>query len=156
MKIAIWSHWCITLYFGVLILDKIHSAMMESKLLWKYHKKLALKTSCLESLVIAAPTLETKCMKRKKGKKKGILGLGWGWSWWWLRWPEIYWVLTGYHVLVWFILFSIYPYCYLEEEVATHSSVLAWRIPGMREPGGLPSTGSHRVCTATVIYLYYY
>ena len=33
----------------------------------------------------------------------------------------------------------------LEEEMATHSSVLAWRIPGMGEPGGLPSLGSHRV-----------
>ena len=33
----------------------------------------------------------------------------------------------------------------LEKEVATHSSVLAWRIPGMGEPGGLPSMGSHRV-----------
>ena len=33
----------------------------------------------------------------------------------------------------------------LEKEMATHSSVLAWRIPGMVEPGGLPSTGSHRV-----------
>ena len=33
----------------------------------------------------------------------------------------------------------------LEKEMATHSSVLAWRIPGMREPGGLPSMGSHRV-----------
>ena len=33
----------------------------------------------------------------------------------------------------------------LEEGMATHSSVLAWRIPGMGEPGGLPSMGSHRV-----------
>ena len=33
----------------------------------------------------------------------------------------------------------------LEEEMATHSSVLAWRIPGMAGPGGLPSMGSHRV-----------
>ena len=33
----------------------------------------------------------------------------------------------------------------LEKEMATHSSVLAWRIPGMVEPGGLPSVGSHRV-----------
>ena len=33
----------------------------------------------------------------------------------------------------------------LEKEMATHSSVLAWRIPGMEEPGGLPSIGSHRV-----------
>ena len=33
----------------------------------------------------------------------------------------------------------------LEKEMATHSSVVAWRIPGMGEPGGLPSMGSHRV-----------
>ena len=33
----------------------------------------------------------------------------------------------------------------LEKEMATHSSVLAWRIPGMGEPRGLPSMGSHRV-----------
>ena len=33
----------------------------------------------------------------------------------------------------------------LEKEMATHSSVLPWRIPGTEEPGGLPSMGSHRV-----------
>ena len=33
----------------------------------------------------------------------------------------------------------------LEQEMATHFSVLAWRIPGPGEPGGLPSMGSHRV-----------
>ena len=33
----------------------------------------------------------------------------------------------------------------LEKEMATHSSVLTWRIPGTGEPGGLPSMGSHRV-----------
>ena len=33
----------------------------------------------------------------------------------------------------------------LEKEMATHSSVLAWRIPGMGEPGGLSSMGLHRV-----------
>ena len=33
----------------------------------------------------------------------------------------------------------------LEKEMAIHSSVLAWRIPGTGEPGGLPSLGSHRV-----------
>ena len=33
----------------------------------------------------------------------------------------------------------------LEKEMATHSSVLAWRIPGVGEPGGLPSLGSQRV-----------
>ena len=40
-----------------------------------------------------------------------------------------------------------FTFCFhaLEKEMATHSSVLAWRIPGMTEPGGLPSMGSHRV-----------
>ena len=33
----------------------------------------------------------------------------------------------------------------LEKEMAPHSSVFAWRIPGMGEPGGLPSMGSHRI-----------
>ena len=33
----------------------------------------------------------------------------------------------------------------LEEEMATHSSILAWKIPGTEEPGGLPSMGSQRV-----------
>ena len=33
----------------------------------------------------------------------------------------------------------------LEKEMATHSSILAWRIPETGEPGGLPSMGSHRV-----------
>ena len=32
----------------------------------------------------------------------------------------------------------------LEKEMATHSSVLAWRVPGTGKPGGLPSMGSHR------------
>ena len=49
----------------------------------------------------------------------------------------------------------------LEEEMATHSSVLSWRIPGTEEPSGLPSMGSHRVghdwsdlaaAAATLIY----
>ena len=34
---------------------------------------------------------------------------------------------------------------HVEKKMATHSSVLAWRIPGTGEPGGLPSMGSHRV-----------
>jgi len=33
----------------------------------------------------------------------------------------------------------------LEKEMATHSCILAWRIPGTEEPSGLPSMGSHRV-----------
>ena len=48
------------------------------------------------------------------------------------------------------IQFSVYgwscvPSLLLEKEMATHPSVLAWRIPGTEEPGGLPSMGSHRV-----------
>ena len=44
-------------------------------------------------------------------------------------------------------LFNLYAECIMrmEKEMATHSSVLAWRIPGTGEPGGLPSMGSHRV-----------
>ena len=38
-----------------------------------------------------------------------------------------------------------FPFHALEKEMATHSSVLGWRIPGMGEPGGLPSLGSDRV-----------
>ena len=44
---------------------------------------------------------------------------------------------------------SAFPFTFrfqaLEKEMATHSSVLAWRIPGTGEPGGLPSLESHRV-----------
>ena len=38
-----------------------------------------------------------------------------------------------------------FHFCALEKEMATHSSILAWRILGTGEPGGLPSMGSHRV-----------
>ena len=38
-----------------------------------------------------------------------------------------------------------FPFHALEMEMATHSSDLAWRVPGTGEPGGLPSVGSHRV-----------
>ena len=43
------------------------------------------------------------------------------------------------------VLFSPTQYFTMEKDMATHSSVLAWRIPGTGEPGGLPSMGSHRV-----------
>ena len=39
----------------------------------------------------------------------------------------------------------IFHFHALEKEMATHSSVLSWRIPGTGEPGGLLSMGSHRV-----------
>ena len=45
------------------------------------------------------------------------------------------------------LLYSAFTFHFhaLEKEMATHSSVLAWRIPGTGEPGGLPSMGLHRV-----------
>ena len=52
---------------------------------------------------------------------------------------------------LWYFCYSspsqiMHPVRYiLEKEMATHSSVLAWRIPGTEEPGGLPSMGSHRL-----------
>ena len=42
-------------------------------------------------------------------------------------------------------LFCVCPSQQVEKGMATHSNVLAWRIPGTREPGGLPSMGLHRV-----------
>ena len=49
-----------------------------------------------------------------------------------------------------FSLVCLLPYCWVlrvlsEKAMAPHSSILAWRIPGTEEPGGLPSMGSHRV-----------
>ena len=41
--------------------------------------------------------------------------------------------------------FELWYWKRLEKAMAPHSSILAWRIPGMGEPGGLPSMGSHRV-----------
>ena len=45
----------------------------------------------------------------------------------------------------WVTSLSLFHFHALEKEMATHSSVLAWRIPGTGEPGGLLSMGSHRV-----------
>ena len=43
------------------------------------------------------------------------------------------------------VCYAAIPEFTLEKEMATHSSILAWEIPGTEEPGGLPSMGSHRV-----------
>ena len=45
------------------------------------------------------------------------------------------------------------PHPQMEKEMSTHSSVLAWRILGIAEPGGLPSTGSHRVSRTQLKWL---
>ena len=58
-------------------------------------------------------------------------------------WAAVYGVARSQTQLSGFTLF--FHFHALEKEMATHSSVLAWRIPGMGEPGGLPSMGSHRV-----------
>ena len=58
-------------------------------------------------------------------------------------WAAIYGVAEGRTQLS-DVTFSFHFHA-LEKEMATHSSVLAWRIPGTEEPGGLPSMGSHRV-----------
>ena len=55
----------------------------------------------------------------------------------------VYWDIEGWTRLSYFTFTFHFPA--LEKEMATHSSVLAWRTPGMVEPGGLPSMGSHRV-----------
>ena len=59
------------------------------------------------------------------------------------RWPVVHGVAKSQRRLSYFI-FSFHFHA-LEKETAIHSSVLAWRIPWMGEPGGLLSLGSHRV-----------
>ena len=58
-------------------------------------------------------------------------------------WAAVHWVAKSRTRLSDFT-FSFHFHA-LEKEMATHSSVLAWRISGTEEPGGLPSMGSHRV-----------
>ena len=53
--------------------------------------------------------------------------------------------LTFHFSFFFFFLPFTFNFHALEKEMATHSSVLAWRIPGTGEPGGLPSMGLHRV-----------
>ena len=58
-------------------------------------------------------------------------------------WAAVHGVAKG---LTWLSDFTfIFHFHALEKEMTTHSSVLAWRIPGTGEPGGLPPMGSHRV-----------
>ena len=52
--------------------------------------------------------------------------------------------LAGKAPFIWWVNAYLKVY-FIEKATATHSSVLAWRIPGMGEPGELPSMGSHRV-----------
>ena len=58
-------------------------------------------------------------------------------------WAAVHWV-TGSQTRLSDITFTFHFHA-LEKEMATQSSILAWNIPGMGEPGGLQSMGSHRV-----------
>ena len=58
-------------------------------------------------------------------------------------WATVHGAAKSWTLLSDFTFTSYFPA--LEKEMATHSSVLAWRIPGTAEPGGLLSMGSHRV-----------
>ena len=57
------------------------------------------------------------------------------------RWQQIF----SASRVMWSLLHLFNSSSHKERAMATHSSVLAWRIPGTGEPGGLPSMGSHRV-----------
>ena len=59
------------------------------------------------------------------------------------RWAAVHVVVKGQTRLSDFTL--TFHFHALEKAMATHSSALAWRIPGTAEAGGLPSMGSHRV-----------
>ena len=64
----------------------------------------------------------------------------------WLgSWTELYEIRPIIHTFSPVCIQQIFIKSLLEKEMATHSSVLAWRIPGTAEPGGPPSMGSHRV-----------
>ena len=63
-------------------------------------------------------------------------------SWTWLTLLHFKYI---YESQTWLSNFTFTFHFHALEEMATHSSVLAWRIPGMGEAGGLPSMGSHRV-----------
>ena len=58
-------------------------------------------------------------------------------------WAAVHWVAKSWTQLSDFTF--TFHFHALEKAMATHSSVLAWKIPGTEEPGGLPSMGSHRV-----------
>ena len=73
------------------------------------------------------------------------------------HWVEVSVLYRRFSLVIYFMHSSVY----MEKAIATHSSVLAWRIPGMGKPCGLPSMGSHRVghewrnlaAAATVVYI---
>ena len=87
------------------------------------------------------------------GVSDGQGGLACCYSWVAKSWTRLsYWIELKYFT-------STFHFYALEREMATHSSVLTWRVPGMVEPGGLPSMGPHRVghdwsnSSSSIVYL---
>ena len=118
--------------------DKVLALMELIFCLWKIDNKQVCKRinqkiigKCSEenSKKAMAPPLQYSCLENPMD----------GGAWW----TAVYGVTKSQTQLSDFTL--TFHFHALEKEMATHSSVLAWRIPGTGEPGGLPSMGSHRV-----------
>ena len=93
--------------------------------------QVAVLISCLQGWGLEQPLMSAVCENELFGYAPDLPTIGFwqsgGWrGGWWL----------------WVIYFALFP-PKLEKEMATHSSILAWRIPGTEEPGGLLSVGSH-------------
>ena len=101
---------------------------MEWKIVWQFLRKLKLELLCYPGEGNGTP-LQYSCLEYPMD----------GGAWW----AAVHGVAMSQTRLSNFTF--IFHFHALEKDMATHSSVLAWRIPGMGEPGGLPSMGSHRV-----------
>ena len=81
-------------------------------------------------------------------------------SWWWTGRPGVLRFMVSQSRTPLSDFTFTFHFQALEKEMAIHSGVLAWRIPGMGEPGGLPSMGLHRVghnwSNSAHIYIYIY
>ena len=78
-----------------------------------------------------APPLQYSCLENPMD----------GGAWW----AAVHGVVKSWALLGNFTFTFTFHFHALEKEMATHASVLAWRIPGTGEPDGLPSMGSHKV-----------
>ena len=100
--------------------------------------------------------LKSQLMKLKEESEKNGLKLSIHYNWFkwilfngWVIFHGVYVPQLPYPFLCWWASRLLFTFTFnfhaLEKEMATHSSVLAWRIPGSGEPGGLPSMGLHKV-----------
>ena len=115
--------------------QKFQEAILKERILRSKLKTTGVKLNCLYVLQQVksregdGTPLQYSCLENPMG--------GGAWQ------AAVHWVAKSQTQLSDFT-FTFHFYA-LEKEMATHSSVLAWRIPGTGEPGGLPSMGSHRV-----------